>query len=183
MPTCRSNDRFGILVCLSCRLGDVWVNTYILWICAEQQSSWETNPVKREERKLNAVRPELVFEANYNTMHPSFCLINSQTATLTHLPLPLCPCWVCVAGLDSAAPLLFPGFLSALFWGWLIGRAMQNTMNIAVNTVRAITVEPKCSIKPGVFIGLNEMVYKMQCWPAHLYTCIRVCENNGTVLI
>lgn len=37
-----------------------------------------------------------------------------------------------------------------------MGRAVQNTMNIAVNTVLAITLEPKYTIKPGVCIGLNE---------------------------
>lgn len=44
-----------------------------------------------------------------------------------------------------------------------MGRAMQNTMNIAVNTLLAITLEPKYTVKPGVYIGLNEAVYKMQC--------------------
>lgn len=45
-----------------------------------------------------------------------------------------------------------------------MGRAMQNTKNIAVNTILAITLEPKYTVKPGVYIGLNEAVFKMQWW-------------------
>lgn len=44
-----------------------------------------------------------------------------------------------------------------------MGRTMQNTMNIAENTVLAITLKPKYTVKPGVYIRLNEAVYKMQC--------------------
>lgn len=40
---------------------------------------------------------------------------------------------------------------------------MWNTMNIAVNTIVAVTLEPKYTVKPGMYIGLNEAVHKMQC--------------------
>jgi len=43
-----------------------------------------------------------------------------------------------------------------------MGRAMQNTMNMAVNIVLAIMLEPKYAVKPGGYIGLNEAVCEMQ---------------------
>jgi len=36
---------------------------------------------------------------------------------------------------------------------------MQNTMGIAVNAILAIIFEPKYSIKPEVYIGVNEALY------------------------